>query len=116
MDKFDRGTVFVSVDNGNLYVLVRESRPKTSAGGNVVKAYAYNLFNLEEGKMRYTTEDKVFWNNEPVSAADLSARFGLELFPIAHISESIPLMREWAQDYLTKPSPRELALAALASR
>lgn len=109
---FDRGSVFVATAGdkavGNIYVLVRESRPDDNG------LFAYNLLNLETGKMRYTESHRVFWTSEPIPASEINDRFtGLGLVYVADIADFVPAMREMAVAVLTKPDPRALALAAL---
>lgn len=114
---FDRGDIFVSLKGdkkGSIYMLVRESRP-------VNGQFVYNLLNLETGKMRFTDASKCFISSEPIPAAAMDSRFGLNLYHVGGIADTIPMVREWAQDIIEQDmqddrpvDPRELALQLLA--
>lgn len=111
---FDRGDVFVATNKdekayGNIYAIVRESRPRGDG------KFAYNLVNLETGKVRFTDASKVFWNNEPIAKKDLKARFGLDLIFVGGLDDFVPVVREKAKANLSLPDPREVALDALNS-
>lgn len=115
---FDRGDIFVSLKGdkkGSIYMLVRESRQVT--GG-----YVYNLLNLETGKMRFTDASKCFVSTEPIPAAAMDARFGLNLYHVGSIADTIPMVREWATAIITEDmqddrpaDPRQLALDLLSA-
>lgn len=115
VSEFDRGSIFVNIENdhdkhGNLYMLVRESRPDQCRG-----EYCYNLLNLETGKMRFTESDRTFWTSEPITMEELTSRFGIMLYHVGHISDTVPLIREWAAGKIEEDrfDPRAAALSAL---
>ena len=117
---FDRGDIFVSMKGdkkGSIYMLVRESRPINRYGQT---QYVYNLLNLETGKMRFTEADKCFITSEPIPAAQMDDRFGLNLYHVGDISNTIPMVRAWAAGIVAESmkddrpvDPREAVLALL---
>lgn len=115
--EFERGDMFINIEpghdkNGNFYVLVRESRPEFNTD-----TYCYNLLNLETGKMRFTEEDRAFWASEPITMTELTDRFGTKLYHVGHISDSVPLLREFLAEKLVEDAidPREMAMDALVN-
>lgn len=86
---FTRGAVF-SADNGNMYILVRESRPATDPISGRGVGFYYNLLNLDTGKMRWTESGRAFANNEPISMDELTSRFGGELKYHTQVGEAYP--------------------------
>ena len=116
--EFERGDMFINIEpghdkNGNFYALVRESRPSDDIDGT--SEYCYNLLNLESGKMRFTEGDRAFWTSEPITMDELTDRFGIMFYHVGHISDTVPLLREWMADKLEADAidPREMALSAL---
>jgi len=113
--EFERGDMFINIQeghdkHGNFYVLVRESRPDSLSD-----EYCYNLLNLESGKMRFTDADHAFWTSEPITMDELVDRFGITLYHVGHISDTVPLLREFLSEKIEADAidPREMAMDAL---
>lgn len=78
-----RGAVLMDANSQKVYVLVRESRPVEDFAGN--KLYSYNLQNVENGKLRRTTNSTPF-GNDPLTVDALSKAFGLSLVPMTDLA------------------------------
>lgn len=88
-----RGDCIVDLNTKNVYRLVRTGGPKATSVGTM---YAFNLQNVESGKMRVTDDTRILLHNDKfrVPMGVLRRHFNLNLAPAASNEKVGPGMKD----------------------